>query len=166
MSCPWDYEKHQEWPKDSSSGNKRFVGSSRGLFGRIVWRLHPMCYPCKMSHHLAKRCAVSKENMWRENLEISWSATKLGPFQDHPTYSQSKYTWKAISVPSAQHRRVSLTTLHLDMIETTWEQVDIIALGYDSYLWVEKYSQNSYFNSYPYAGEWDCRKETDILKNK
>ena len=37
-----------------------------------------------MSHHHAKRCAVSKENMQRENLEISWPATKLGPFQDHP----------------------------------------------------------------------------------
>ena len=65
---------------------------------------------------------------------------KTRSFSGPPTYSQSKYTWKAISVPSAQHRKVnhlSLTTLHLDMIETTWEQVDITALSYGSYLWLK-----------------------------
>ena len=41
--------RHQEWPKNPGSGNKRFAGSSRGLFGWSVWRLQPMCYRCKMS---------------------------------------------------------------------------------------------------------------------
>ena len=37
-----------------------------------------------MSHNYAKRHTISKKNTWRENLEIPWPATKLGPFQDHP----------------------------------------------------------------------------------
>ena len=119
----WNHARHQEWPKDPGSGNKSFAGSGRSLFSRPIWRLQPVCYPCKMSHHHAKRCAVSEMNMQRENLEISWSATKTLSFSGPPTYFQSKYTWKAISVPSAQHRRVnhlSLTALHL----TWWRPLE------------------------------------------
>ena len=47
MSHIWNHVRHQEWPKNPGSGNKRFAGSSRGLFGRLVWRLQPVCYPCK-----------------------------------------------------------------------------------------------------------------------
>ena len=90
--------------------------------------------------------------MWRENLEISWPATKSWSFSEPPTYSKSKYTWKAILVPSALHwGSVSLEfdNSPLKMIETTWEQVDITALGPDSYLWLKNTVQNSYFDSYP-----------------
>ena len=59
--CIWNYVRFQEWPKDPGSSNKRFVGSSRGLFGRLIWRLQPVCYPCKMSYHHAKRCGSSQE---------------------------------------------------------------------------------------------------------
>ena len=39
----------------------------------------------KMSRHHVKRCAVSKKNMQRGDLEISWPVNKkLGTFQDHP----------------------------------------------------------------------------------
>ena len=38
---------------------KGLQGSSRGLFGWSVWRLQPVCYPCKTSYHHAKRCTVS-----------------------------------------------------------------------------------------------------------
>ena len=84
----WDHARHQEWPKDPGGGNKRFAASSRGLFGRLVWRLQPVCYPCKMSHPHAKRCAVSQKNMWREDLEISWPVTKTWSLSGPPTYSQ------------------------------------------------------------------------------
>ena len=123
MSHIWDHVRHQEWPKNTSSGSKRFAGSSRSLFVGLVWRFQPVCYPCKMSHHHAKRCAISKKNMQRENLEIFWPATETWSFSGPPTYSQSKYTWKSISVPSAQHRRVnhlSLTALHL----TWWRPLE------------------------------------------
>ena len=91
MSHIWDHVRHQEWPKNPGSGNERFAGSSRGLYSRLVWRLQPVCYPCKMSHHHAKRCTVSQKNMQREDLEISWPVTKTWSFSGPPTYSQSKY---------------------------------------------------------------------------
>ena len=106
MSHIWDHVRHQEWSKNPGSGNKRFAGSSRGLFGRLVWRLQPVCYPCKTSHHHAKRCTVSQKNMQREDLEISWPATQTWSFSGPPTFSKSKYTWKAISVPTALNKRV------------------------------------------------------------
>ena len=52
-----------------------------------------LCYPCKMSHHYAKRCTVSKKNTQREDLDITWSVTKTWSFSGPPTYSQSKYIY-------------------------------------------------------------------------
>ena len=69
------------------------------------------------------RHTSSKKNMWREDLEISWPVTKTWSFSGPPTYSKSKYTWKAILVPSALHRKVyhlSLTALHL----TWWRPLE------------------------------------------
>ena len=48
MSHIWSHVRHQEWPKNSGSGNKRFAGSSRGLFSRPVWRFQPVCYLCNL----------------------------------------------------------------------------------------------------------------------
>ena len=87
----WDHVRYQEWPKNPGSSNKRFAGSSRGLFGRLVWRLQPVCYPCKMSYHHAKRCAACKKNMQREDLETSWPATQTWSFSGPPTYFKSRY---------------------------------------------------------------------------
>ena len=135
-----DHARHQEWPKDPGSGNKRFAGSGRGLFSRPVWRLQPVCYPCKMSHHHAKRCAVSKKNMQREDLEISWPVTQTWSFSGPPTFSKSKYIWKSyLSAFSTKQKGESIESdsSPLNMMETTQEQVDIIALGPNSYLWLK-----------------------------
>ena len=42
MSHIWDHVRYQEWPKDPGSSNKRYAGSSKGLFGRLIWKT-PTC---------------------------------------------------------------------------------------------------------------------------
>ena len=76
---------------------KGLQGSSRGLFCRLIWRLQPVWYPCKMSHHHAKRCAAHKKNMWREDLEISWPVTKTWSFSGPPTFFKSRYKLEKLS---------------------------------------------------------------------
>ena len=93
----WDHARYQEWPKDPGSSNKRFAGSSRGLFGRPIWRLQPVCYPCKTGYHHAKRCAAHKKNMWREDLETSWPATQTWSFSGPPTYFKSRFILEKLS---------------------------------------------------------------------
>ena len=133
MSHIWNHVRHQEWPKDPGSDSKRFAGSSRGLFGRLIWRLQPVCYPYKMSHHHAKRYTVSQKNMWRKDLEISWPATQPWSFSGPPTYSQSKYIYlkSYLSAFSTKQKGESIESdsFPLNMMETTQEQVDIVALG-------------------------------------
>ena len=38
-----------------------------------------------------------------------------------------------------------------------WKTSKYSSFGYWFVPLVERYSQDSYFNSYPYAGKWDCR---------
>ena len=48
-------------------------------------------------------------------------------------------------------------------METTWEQVDITALGPNSYLWLKNTAKIHILIHTPYAGEWDCKQETEIF---
>ena len=45
-------------------------------------------------------------------------------------------------------------------METTWEQVDITALGPNSYLWLKSTAKIHILIHTPNAGEWDCRCRT------
>ena len=65
--------------------------AAEALFGRLVWGLQPVYYPCKMSYHHAKRCTAHKRNMQREDLETSWPATQTWSFSGPPTYFKSRY---------------------------------------------------------------------------
>ena len=46
-------------------------------------------------------------------------------------------------------------------METTQEQVDITALGPNSYLWLKNTAKICILIHTPYAGEWDCKQETE-----
>ena len=84
------------------------------------------------------------------------------PFQDHPHPPKGKYTWKSYHDEHREVYHLSLTTLHLDMIETTWEQVDITALGSDLYLWLKNIAKIYILIHTPCVREWDCRLENRI----
>ena len=78
----------------------------------------PVCYPCKMSYHHAKRCATCKKNMWREDLEISWPATQTWSFSGPPTYIQEQIYLKSypstFSIKNIKGvNQLSLTAIHL-----------------------------------------------------
>ena len=47
-------------------------------------------------------------------------------------------------------------------METTQEQVDITALGPNSYLWLKNTAKICILFCTPNAGEWDCKQETEI----
>ena len=47
------------------------------------------------------------------------------------------------------------------MMETTQEQVDIIALGSNSYLWLKNTAKIHILIHTPNAGESDCRSRTE-----
>ena len=118
-----------------------------------------------MSYNHAKRHTISKKNTQRENLEISWSATKTWSFSGPPTYSKSKYTWKAILVPSALHRKVyhlSLTALHLTWWRPLENKLDITALGPNSYLWLKNTAKIHILIHTPCARKLDCKQEKEI----
>ena len=46
-------------------------------------------------------------------------------------------------------------------METTWEQVDIIALGPNLYLWLKNTAKIHILICTPNAGESDCRSRTE-----
>ena len=48
-------------------------------------------------------------------------------------------------------------------MEITWEQVDVTALGPNSYLWFKIQQKIHSLIHTPYAGEQDCKQETEIL---
>ena len=48
-------------------------------------------------------------------------------------------------------------------METTWEQVDITALGPNSYLWLKNTAKIHILICTPCVGEWDCKQETEIF---
>ena len=48
-------------------------------------------------------------------------------------------------------------------METTWEQVDITALGHNSYLWLKNTAKICILIHTPYANKLDCRLETEIF---
>ena len=50
-------------------------------------------------------------------------------------------------------------------METTWEQVDITALGPNSYLWLKNTAKIHILINTPYVGEQDCKQETEIFLN-
>ena len=49
------------------------------------------------------------------------------------------------------------------MMETTWEQVDITALGPNSYFWLKNTAKIHILIHTPHAGEQDCKQETEIF---
>ena len=49
----------------------------------------------------------------------------------------------------------------LNMMETTWEQVDIVALGPNSYLWLKNTAKIHILIHTPNAGEWVYRCRTE-----
>ena len=110
-----------------------------------------------MSHHHAKRCTASKKNMWREDLDISWLVTKTWSFSGPPTCSKSKYIYlkSYLSAFSTKQKGESFEfdSSPLNMMETTQEQVDITALGPNSYLWLKNTAKIHILSHTPYAGE-------------
>ena len=46
-------------------------------------------------------------------------------------------------------------------METTWEQVDITALGPDSYLWLKNKAKIRILIHAPCVRKLDCKQETD-----
>ena len=51
----------------------------------------------------------------------------------------------------------------LNMMETTWEQVDITALGPNWYLCLKNTAKICILIHTPYGGEQDCKQETEIF---
>ena len=72
MSHIWDHARHQEWPKNPGSSNKRFAWSSRGLFGRLVWRFqlistkNCMYLVAKLFTIFTRTCSGSYAISWLE----------------------------------------------------------------------------------------------------
>ena len=95
--------------------------------------------------------------MWREDLEISWSVTKTWSFSGPPTYSQSKYIHlkNYLSAFSTKQKGESIKSgsSPLNMMETTQEQVDVVALGPNSYLWLKNTAKLHILIHTPNAGE-------------
>ena len=57
--------------------------------------------------------------------------------------------------------QLSLTALTLNMMRPTREQVDIVALGPDSYLWLKNTAKIHILIHTPNAGESDCSPRTE-----
>ena len=95
--------------------------------------------------------------MQREDLQISWPVTKTWSFSGPPTYSKSKYIYlkSYLSASSTKQKGESLESdsSPLNMMETTQEQVDIIALGPNSYLWLKNTAKIHILIHTPYAGK-------------
>ena len=111
------------------------------LLSRLVQRLQLVCHPCQTSHNHAKGHTPSKENTWRKNIEeIFMACNKTRSFSGPPTSSKVKYTWKSyLGVSNTSQRSVPLEFDNppLNLIEITWKQVDMTALGPDSYIWLK-----------------------------
>ena len=48
-------------------------------------------------------------------------------------------------------------------MQTTWEQVDITALGPNSYLQLKNTAKICILICTPCVGEWDCKQEIEIF---
>ena len=95
--------------------------------------------------------------MQREDLEISWPVTKTLSFSGPPTYSQGKYIHleSNLSAFSTKQKGESIESdsSPLNMMEPTQEQVDIVALGPNLYLWLKNTAKIHIFIHTPSAGE-------------
>ena len=119
----------------------RIAGSGRSLLSRLVQILKLVCHPCQMSYNHAKGHTPSKENMWSKNIEISMTCNKTQSFSGWPTSSKKvnilEKSYLGVSNTSQGSVPLEFDNPPLNLIEITWKQVDITALGPDLYIWLK-----------------------------